>query len=234
MESMYLDKQYLEMNPTYHVEDSPAKVREIARMVGKHGLRPGTVCDVGCGAGEVLRLFQPRLPSATLLHGYEISPHAFALCKERENASLKFFCGDLLSTETAPYDLLLCVDVFEHVEDYMGFLRKLRPKAAYKIFHIPLDMSVRSVLRRTPIVKGRRELGHLHYFSKDTALMTLQDTGYEIVDWFYTRPPVNGGGPLKTKLAKSSKRLPKKMVSTVSVDLEVRLFGNCSLMVLAK
>ena len=46
------------------------------------------------------------------------------------------------------FDLLLMLDVFEHVEDYIGLLRAVRSKAKQKLFHIPLDLSVQSVLRR--------------------------------------------------------------------------------------
>ena len=83
----------------------------------------------------------------------------------------------------------MAIDVFEHVEDYFGFLRKLREKAEYKIFHIPLDLSVQTVLRSSPIIKGRKSVGHIHYFTKETALETLKDTGYEIIDYFYKVVP---------------------------------------------
>ena len=32
----------------------------------------------------------------------------------------------------------------------------------------------------------REQFGHLHYFSKETALATLTDAGYEVVDYSYT------------------------------------------------
>ena len=70
-------------------------------------------------------------------------------------------------------------DTFDHIKE-------AAKKATYKIYHIPLDMSVISVLNNYPSV-ARENVGHLHYFMKDTALATLQDTGQEIVDWFYTK-----------------------------------------------
>jgi hypothetical protein len=76
----------------------------------------------------------------------------------------------------AHFDIVMAIDVFEHVEDYFGFLRKLRGKAEYKIFHIPLELSVQSVLRSSIIIEGRKSVGHIHYFTKETALETLKDT----------------------------------------------------------
>ncbi|HTE44863.1 MAG TPA: hypothetical protein VK636_06435, partial [Gemmatimonadaceae bacterium] len=130
----------------------------------------------------------------------------------------------------ATFDLLLCMDVFEHVEDYMGFLRKLKQKATYKLFHIPLDMSVQTVLRSTPIVEARSRVGHLHYFSKETALLTLQDTGYEIVDWFYTPAGTERATTFGAKIAK----LPRQVFSIVNADLAVRVLGGYSLLALAR
>ncbi len=231
MTSIYLSGEYAEKNPSYHVEDSPWKAQQILKMVNKHHLQVRRVCEIGCGAGEILRQMQLRLPNETEFYGYDICPEAFALSKQRENERLHFSCEDLLSKNTEPFDLLLCIDVFEHVEDYMGFLRKLRRKAEHTIFHIPLDLSVQTVLRCLPtIVERRTSVGHLHSFLKETALLTLQDTGYEIVDWFYTPVNVERG---KTPMARLA-RYPRIMSFRINPDLAVRILGGYSLLVLAK
>ena len=229
MREIYLKGEYVIKNPTYHVEDSPWKAQQIFRMVNKHKLQPVTVCEIGCGAGEILRQLQQYFSKETLFHGYEISPQGYALCKQRENERLKFYCQDFLRIDTSPYDILLCIDVFEHVEDYMGFLKQLRQRATYKIFHIPLDMSVLKVLRGRPILDRRTEHGHLHYFNKDTALQTLKDTGYEIMDWFYTCT-IDLDRARLPRIA----NIPIKMFSFINADLTVRIFGGHSLLVLAK
>ena len=129
------------------------------------------------------------------------------------------------------FDIAMAIDVFEHVEDHFGFLRKLKEKAEYKIFHIPLDLSVQSVLRSAPIINFRKSLGHIHYFTKETALETLKDTGYEIVDYFYTASSfeVSNRGWKGDLL-----RIPRKLVFAVNKDLTVRILGGYSLLVLAK
>src|SRR5262245_60424428 len=166
-QQLYLGGAYLEHNPTYHVEDSPWKAAQVLRMLAKHAIRPGSVCEVGCGAGEVLRQLQQHLLGDTVSHGYDISSQALSLCKTRDNDRLCFFREDFLAKDTECYDLLLCLDVLEHVEDYMGFLRRLLARAVNKLFHIPLDLSVQGVLRGTPILGSREAAGHLHYFMKE-------------------------------------------------------------------
>ena len=50
---MYLDGTYLEHKPTWHVEDSPWKAKQIHTILSKNNIKPNTVCEVGCGAGEI-------------------------------------------------------------------------------------------------------------------------------------------------------------------------------------
>ncbi len=228
--NIYQAGEYIEKNPTYHVEDSIWKSQQIRKMMRKHSLVPRTVCEIGCGAGEILKQLQMNLSPETEFFGYEISPPAYALCKERENRYLHFFLGDLLAVNGEAFDVLLCIDVFEHVENYMGFLRELRPKGRHQIFHIPLDLSVQWVLRSSPILLQRQQVGHLHYFTKETALATLRDTGYEIVDWFYTPGGILNPGSVKAKLAS----WPRRLLSLMNEDLVVRVLGGYSLLVLAK
>jgi 2-polyprenyl-3-methyl-5-hydroxy-6-metoxy-1,4-benzoquinol methylase len=232
MKDLYLDGEYAEKNPKYHVEDSSWKAQQILKMLDRHHLSITSVCEVGCGAGEILRQLQFHMPEKTVFFGYEISPQAFELCKQRANEKLIFRLLDLLTEEIQqPYDLLLCIDVFEHVENYMGFLRKLKPKGDYKIFHIPLEISVQTVLRGSPFLLTRAKVGHLHYYMKDTAILTLIDTGYEILDYFYTPASLDRGTTFKSKLLK----LPRILgYSLLGPDLTARILGGYSLMVLAR
>ena len=230
MKNIYVDGEYIKKNPLYHVEDSPWKAQQILKMLNRHNLQIASVCEVGCGAGEVIRQLQLLVPGEIAFNGYEISPEAFNLCRQRENQRLHFYCEDLLSITTQCFDLLLCMDVVEHVEDYIGFLKRLRQRAKYKIFHIPLDISVQTVLRCTPILQGRATVGHLHYFTKETALLTIQDAGYEVVDHFYTPSGVDQGKTMKSKLT----RMPRIAFSHIAPDYAVRLLGGYSLLVLAK
>lgn len=227
---MYQTGEYLEKNPTYHVEDSPFKASQILAMIRKHNLQPRSICEVGCGAGEILNQLQARLPDDVQFYGYEISPQAYELCRQRESDRLHFFCEDLLASSAAQFDLLLCLDVFEHVEDYLGFLRSLRTRAEHKIFHIPLDLSVNWLWRSKPILQERAQAGHLHYFTKETGLATLQHAGYEVIDWFYTPGAIANPRSVKAKLAS----FPRRILSAMNQDLVVRILGGYSLLVLAR
>ena len=228
-EELYKNGRYLELNPTWHAEDSPWKAKQIFEMIRRNNLQPNSICEVGCGAGEILSQLQLLLSGQVSFTGYEVSPQAFQLCKGKEG--LHFHLADLLLQDEAYFNIVLAIDVFEHVEDYFSFLRRLRNKGQFKIFHIPLDLSVQAVLRDSPILKQRQSVGHLHYFTKETALAALADTGYEILDHFYTSHCIDlPARSFKNSLAK----VPRKIAFELHQDLAVRILGGFSMMVLTQ
>ena len=229
--AIYRNGSYLEKNPSWHIEESPFKVRQIQRMMKQQKLAPKTVCDVGCGAGLVLAELQPHLPSDCVCWGYDVSPDALAMSANRGNENLRFRLCDIRKDKCDTFfDLLLMLDVFEHVEDYMGLVRAVRSKAKQKLFHIPLDLSVQAVLRKNGLLLRRDNHAHLHYFTKETALRTLTDVGYQVIDYFYTPRCIELGDLFIQKIM----RTPRKLSFAALPDLTVRVLGGYSLLVLAE
>jgi hypothetical protein len=121
--------------------------------------------------------------------------------------------------------------VFEHVEDCFSFLRRLRDKARHKVFHVPLELSALMVARARPLLEQRRSVGHIHHFSKETALALLEDTGYRVIDHFYTSGRTELGGlGWKSRLLK----WPREALFHADPDAAARILGGYSLMVLAE
>jgi cyclopropane fatty-acyl-phospholipid synthase-like methyltransferase len=230
MHEMYVTDAYEKNNPTWHEEDSPWKARQIEKMIIRNGLTPRNICEIGCGTGDILLHLEKAIPDVPLV-GYEIAPQAFNRAVLKETARTRFYLQDMLAVEQAPFDLVLAIDVIEHVEDYLGFLKKLRPTGRYKIFHIPLDLSVQSVARSWPILGLRKGVGHIHYFYKQTALAALEDCGYHILDHVYTASRLElPNQALSSRLM----RLPRRALFAVNPDLAVRVLGGYSLLVLAE
>lgn len=224
----YLNGTYLENNLTWHVEDSPWKAKQICKLLSRNDISPLTICEVGCGAGEILVQLSREFPNANLC-GYELSPQAYSLCKTREAKRVHYFNRNILEDKSF-YDVLLCIDVFEHVEDYIGFIKALRCRATFKIFHVPLDINVLSVMRDA-MMSERIRVGHLHYFTPKTAIATIADCGYEIVDVFYTKPFSHfQSKSFKGKLV----NVLRTLFFWISPNLNVKILGGCALIVLAK
>lgn len=231
LEQIYISGDYQERNPTWHIEESPWKARQIIRMIRNDHLDPKTICEVGCGAGEVLFQLQKSMSDNCLFWGYDISPQAFELSKGKTNARLKFKLGDIRKEKDNFFDIILIMDVIEHLEDYYGFLRDLKPMSQYKILHIPLDLSVQTVLRRSGLSDVRLTYGHLHYFTKEIALQMLKDVGYDVIDYCYTARALEiPTKDIKRKLMK----LPRKLLSVVDKDMAARILGGWSLLALTQ
>lgn len=229
-QELYVKGEYLKNNPTWHSEDASWKTQNVLKIIKENNLKPKSICEIGCGAGEILNQLHLQMSEDVSFTGYEVSPQAFKLCDKLQKDRLKFYLADIFADKNN-FDIILCLDVFEHIEDYINFLKKLKEKSKYQIFHIPLDISVSSVLRPSSILTAREVVGHIHYFTKETALATLQDTGYKIIDSFYTAGSIElVAKSFKTLLAK----YPRKICYKLNPDLAVRLLGGYSLMVLTK
>ena len=180
------NSQYFNNVPTWHAEHSPWKAGNILKLIHKNQITPASIAEIGCGAGEILNQLHSKLPVTTQLYGYDISSDAITLAKTREKNRLEYFNENLLDANRH-VDLLLMIDVMEHVENYYDFLKRCRKKANCMILAIPLDVSIRTIFQ-PGIVKGRRDtFGHIHYFNANTALLTLENCGFEIVDHFFTQ-----------------------------------------------
>lgn len=226
----YLGEDYGRENPSWDIEDSPWKVDQVVRMMRRHHLAPSSVAEFGCGAGAILAGLRGHFPDADL-YGYDIAPGAAGFWGRYASARIEFTLGDFFQHSHRQYDVLLVLDVIEHLANPFDFLSRLSGHARQHIFHIPLDLSAVSVLREAPLLHVRKKVGHLHYYTKGLALTMLEEAGYQVVDSFYT-----GAGftaPQRGWLARMAS-LPRRMVHAMAKDTGVRLFGGETLMVLAR
>lgn len=89
---------------------------------------------------------------------------------------------------------------------------------------------MQAVLRRRGLLTRRDLYGHIQYFTKETALATLKDVGYEFPGYSYTPRCVDLPKQTIQKIA----ILPRKICFAIHQDLAVRNLGEYNLLVLAK
>ena len=222
----YLDGTYATTHPSWHAEYSSWKAKQVMKSLARTGIQPHTVAEVGCGCGAILTHVSRLLPSA-VFDGYDISPQATLLAEEQQVSGVTFHCEDFLQSDRT-FDLVLLMDVVEHIEDCFTFLRSVHRSAKSVIVHFPLDMSAYGVLRGAPM-SARRADGHLHYFSKDTALSTMEECGYDILDWFYTAKQEFSLG-FKSSLS----YLVRRSLYRIAPDFSVLALGCYGLLVAAQ
>ncbi len=230
-ESRYVDGTHASHIQDWHVGESPWKARHALAMLRKHKLAPQTICEVGCGAGEALRLIQQGLPESSQCVGYDISPYAIELARTREHERLRFYLGDISALAGQRFDLTLVLDVVEHLEDYFAFMRALRPLGTHTLFMFPLDLSAQMILRPDGLLYTRREYGHLHYFTKEVILALLEETGYEVVDWEYAREGVEEPTNAPRRRLMS---FPRRIAYALNQDIAAHLLGGARFLALAR
>lgn len=164
MESIYTDGSYLQSNPGWHGQDAHWKLMHVLLALERAGAadRVKTVCDVGCGAGELVKEWA-RLRPDMRFTGCDISPQAHALCLKDAPENAHFVHGGQVQGEH--FDAILAVDVLEHVPDTDSFLSTLEAYADLLVLHVPLDLSFRSVVKPEILEEERRTVGHIHFYT---------------------------------------------------------------------
>jgi len=227
---LYTTGAYRINNPDWHLQDAPYKARCISKLLKEEQVVFSSCVDVGCGVGGVISVLAQHFDAE--FTGFDISPSAIDEAKNRfDGHRFRFVQGDVLEADTT-WDLVLCLDVFEHVLDYLRFLTKLKRIGGRFVFHIPLEMNMVHLLTDRQVHK-RKIGGHLHFFSRATALQALEDSGYQI-----QAERLTYGGLFQPhsfrSLGKLLLKIPRAIITAVSARLSAKLLGGASLLVLAE
>lgn len=227
MPDRYSDGSYLKQNTNWHQGDSPYKAGLVIQMLQRRGFDFKDCADVGCGAGLVTSILAKTLTDKQF-YGFDMSKDAAQFWEENAARNLAFSSQDILDVRKT-FDLVLCLDVFEHVDDYIGFLRQVRDRGSRFIFNVPLDMSVAKLLTGG-LRFVREEVGHLHYFTAYTAMETLKYAGYEIEDSFLS---AMFRRTMPRNIRQAMMLAPRLVTSLLGDKLAALLTGGHSLVIFA-
>lgn len=225
----YLDGQYLDANPTWGAEDGVWKAEKIHELWQRSRLPvPATIAEIGCGAGLILSTLQSKFPDTVHFFGFDIAAAAVEIASSHAGPRLSFSCEDLTQSNRR-FDVLLCIDVFEHVENPFDFLRKIKRLAPLIVFNIPLEMHVAGVLINHQ-QWTRRQYGHLHFYTASVAFETLKECGYSILAHDFVSRLMD----LPRSASEHVFWLPRKLLSLINKEYSARILGGTSLLVVAK
>ena len=174
----YLNGDYAKKNPDWDSIDSSWKAGKVHEILDKNRIQPKSIVEVGCGSGAVLAALKQHYPGSTLT-GYDIAPDAQPFWEEFNSCGIRFELADYLTLSEPAPDVLLLLDVLEHLGNPWAFLSQLRSRTKMIVVHFPLDLSAISVLRERPLLKVRDKVGHLHFYTRQLAISLLEESGYE-------------------------------------------------------
>jgi predicted TPR repeat methyltransferase len=225
---IYNDKTYLANNPDWHEKDAPFKAEKMLTLLRRNSIPLDTIGEVGCGSGEILVQLSTHLPNTRQFAGIDISGDAIGIARKKTTDRVGFELK-AIEDETAFFDLLLVIDVIEHIENYFSFLRALRPRSQYTLFHIPLDMCAWSLFREGILLESKSRVGHLHNFTEAFIIDVLHDQGFTVLDKLYTEPSYEQTSP-KQKIVDFS----RKILFRINKKFCTKTFGGYSIMLLTK
>ena len=187
--NFYTTSEYTMANPSYHAEDSWHKWKNFRRLldeaVSRDAIDPLSIyslAEIGCGRGHILRYAAQTglLPSCQVFEGWDINPDVLSNSSS-SSPPITFIHGDMLSSKRS-YDLVLCADVIEHVQDFYEFLADLKSRATFFIFNVPLEHNLLTSLQGPKALRySYNQVGHLHFFTEASISLALESTGYKIV-----------------------------------------------------
>lgn len=151
-------------------------VAELARLLPEP---PRNVAEVGCGDGVLLTLLARR-GIGVHRHGFEISGRAVEIAAGRpEIERVERFDGAKLPAPDGSYDLGVLSHVLEHVPDPPALLAETSRICRAVVLEVPLEAN-RSA-SRPAAEAGRREIGHIHRFSRAAMHRLVGEAGLEVV-----------------------------------------------------
>lgn len=175
---------YARRNPGWHAEDAPFKAAALDAVWGD--LVVDSVADVGCGTGDVSAALRARrLARGAAPSRWEAWDTVdVGLPSDR---AVDRRTGDWWAVGE-PVDLALMVDVIEHLVDPRAALRTAR--AEWLLLRVPLEVSVRDVLRPRHRIAARARYGHLHHWDLPTLLLLVGESGWIVERRRLDRVPV--------------------------------------------
>jgi SAM-dependent methyltransferase len=151
------------------------------------------VLDVGCGAGVTAQLIKEKFPGARVV-GLEMDPALADMAAERVDAlvldSAESAAALARLAELGPYDLIICADVLEHLQDPWRVLVELSgllsPKGELitsipNVRHLSTFISLGFMGRWPRRDRGIHDKTHLRFFARRDVLELGASAGLDCV-----------------------------------------------------
>ncbi len=148
------------------------------------------VLEIGCGRGANATWL--RSHGATHITGVEINGASASIAADRYDRIEARPIEMVLDELDGPYDLILCLDVLEHLVDPWSVLDGLRPKLAQGGILAASIPNIRFVTSLWSIAVGRGfryeaegifDVTHLRFFTRADIRRMLMSTGWTPLHW---------------------------------------------------
>jgi len=186
---IYRSGAYFEARVHESKGDAPWKSQEVLRVFvpwsAAAGFRVNSLIDVGCGSGDAVAQVCDGLRAqghpVKVVKGYDVSPGIRKVKQTHKN--VQFVQGDFCKSEEN-VDVVMLLDVVEHVIDPLGFLKSVGSHCKVLIIHFPLENHLSAALRNKFARGAPPE--HLLVLDAPAAVNLVAFAGLRIETWAYT------------------------------------------------
>ncbi len=157
---------------------------KIKKLINSYKGSKGSLLEIGCGSGEILKKFKDMGWKAK---GLEISLDAINYCR---NQNLDVIYGNFLDIEFQEnFDLILMSHVLEHVLDFEKYLKKVHKllnKNGRVVLFIPYEFRglwyiIYKYLKRKVLMEMYNvKTGHIYFFSPKIIALIFSKVGFTI------------------------------------------------------
>ena len=131
-----------------------------------------SVCEIGCGDGELLKILHKKFPSAQL-YACDLSPEEILKAQKNcKGIDINFSIQDahnLSEYNSAEFDLVICCEVLEHLnKPKLGLFELERITSQYLLFSVPNEpiWRILNLLRCKYIESLGNTPGHINHWNK--------------------------------------------------------------------
>lgn len=161
--------------------------RKLSAVISNISSPPKTILDVGCASGWFLSQLSKKFPAAKC-SGIDIYDDAIKYGRKKY-PKFSFYTADAhkLPFKAATFDLVVCTEVLEHVEDPMGVVLEIK-RVLKENGQAIIELDSGSILFSTVwfiwgLTRGSVwNHAHLHSFNVKKLEKLLKKTGFEIED----------------------------------------------------
>lgn len=199
---LYQENKYFEKNPTLHEEDSHWKISKILPLIDKLfndkyiTKNEIILLDVGGGAGIILKEVAEYI---TYIYGVRVNKICLDLSpgmlnvQKKNNPDAKLLNEDICNTtlKNGSIDIILMIDVLEHIPDWKMALEELRRVTNFVIFKVPLERNLVNIslnyLKQGDVYKkGVESVGHINWYNLNDLDQGIETHFGHILDFFFT------------------------------------------------
>jgi trans-aconitate methyltransferase len=192
---MDYQEEYLKLNKDLHDSDFYKKSQAVLHILPSD-FRPDSVIDIACGSGKITMEVSKKL-GIRKTTGIDISHKIIEIAKQNDVDRIgNWVTINIFDYKESGYDLVLAIDIVEHVEEDKEILNKIASLGSLAVIKVPIeDNSVNRFImwitrkKINPWKETEAHYGHVHHYSLNSFIELIEESDLQIVKTEYIHLP---------------------------------------------